>query len=248
MFSKNNLHFNPAQTPQPPTLPQPSAPSVQLQRPFSHFMNVVSRLLNFHSNNDDTGRSNGGGNGDGNGECDGDDSSNDGDDEEDNESDHSPFVSVSPGAESPTSPSPATEHNSPTASGPITRSQTKEWITQVTFLATTSTHSPSTKRKRASSVDLPFSTTTTSPLSTKGDRASKRIRNSSSDSLPLPDSQELKRTRGLQKKFEAKLGKDHVFDPQCPGSVRRESADVKSGPKGWRRESLHGELWDGSKE
>lgn len=221
---------------QPPFLPQPSDPSKQPKRPFNHRRNAINRRLNFHGNNFNTG----GGSQTGGGNGSDDNHGNDGDDEDDNDSDHS--SPVTPGAEPPTNPSPTTEHTPNTRSGPITRSQTEQWVLLTTFLATTSTPTPSNKRKRASSIDLSSSTTT------KGDRVSKRIRNSFSGSLPLPNAQELKRTRGQQKKFEAKLGKDHVFDPQHPGSVRREVVDAKSAAEGWRRESLHGEPWDGSKE
>ena len=79
---------------------------------------------------------------------------------------------------------------------------------------------------------------------TRGQRVSKRRRNSRGDS-PLPPMPPVKRTRAEQKKFESKL--DHlIFDPERPGSVEREVVEVKSGAKEWRMASLHEKPWDGN--
>jgi hypothetical protein len=64
----------------------------------------------------------------------------------------------------------------------------------------------------------------------------------------LPPVKLSKRTRAQQKKFEAKLAKDFVYDEEYSGSARRESLDVNVGAEGWRRVSLRGEAWDGNRK
>jgi hypothetical protein len=124
---------------------------------------------------------------------------------------------------------------------PMTRSQSKlKASDSTTSPPNTAIPSPShpLKRKR----DYP---NTNFATPTKGERISKRRRNSTGTS-PLPPVKLLKRTRAQQKRFEAKMSKDLVYDEEFPGSARRESVDVKVGPSEWRRISLHGEAWDGS--
>lgn len=98
---------------------------------------------------------------------------------------------------------------------------------------------PSKRKRSSSSPDLPPSTSTS-----EGPRLSKRQRNSV-DSSPLSPIQPSKRTRDAQKKFEAKILKDLVFDVEHSGSGRRESVEIKSGAAKWRKGSLHTEPWDG---
>jgi hypothetical protein len=162
-------------------------------------------------------------------------SKNDGDDEQDDD-----FPDDPSGEAPPSTPEANTHLAPPDTLRPMTRSQSLRVSNNTASPTTTTTPSPYQRLKRQRDDS---NTNLATPI--KGERISKRRRNSTGTS-PLPPINLLKRTRAQQKKLEAKLSKDLIYDEEFPGSARRESVDVKVGAEGWRRVSLHGEPWDGS--
>jgi hypothetical protein len=210
-----HVHYAPTQR-SGPFIPQRPDPSKERKGEFNSRRNKINLRRNFPKTRQAS-------------------SDNDGDDEQDDDLPDN----LSAGAP-PSTPEATTHLTPPDTPRPMTRSQSLRVSNNTTSPTTATTPSPSQpfKRKR----DDPNISLATP---TKGERISKRRRNSTGTS-PLPPVNLLKRTRAQQKKFEAKLSKDLIYDEEFPGSARWESVDVKVGAEGWRRVSLHVEPWDGS--
>jgi hypothetical protein len=218
-----HCHYTPSIT-AGPFIPQPHDPSKAKNRPFNNKNNEFDRRArDKQANRSGNGKVNHNGS--------------DGDDKDDHHYHNDSHVD--PDAEAlnmPSTPSFSAAHFDPPAtSRPIVRSRA---IDHDPDLQTTSlsTYAQQPKRKRDES---------NSDIATpkQGQRVFKRQRNSIGDS-PLPPMPPIKRTRGQQKKLEAKL--DYLFyDPERPGSVEREAVEIKSGSKAWRKASLHDEPWGG---